>query len=115
MKLSSNPRIAFCYPSNANENTGTELLYSPLALPYLARHTPSWYHITSYDEYVGEAMDADNVEADIVAMSAPMLQLCRMKPCSISILSLLVKGKHPGKISWLILNVDIRNPLISVL
>lgn len=45
------------------------MLYSPLALAYLARHTPPNYEITMYDEYVGEDMDPDAVDADIVAFS----------------------------------------------
>ncbi len=62
-------KLALCYPSHAKENVGTEMLYSPLALAYLARHTPPNYEITMYDEYVGEDMDPDAVDADIVAFS----------------------------------------------
>lgn len=58
------------YPSRVKETMGEELLYSPLALGYLARHTPDNYAITLYDEYVGENFNPDSVVADIVAVSA---------------------------------------------
>ncbi len=63
-------RIAMVYPSRVKETMGEELLYSPLALGYLARHTPDNYAITLYDEYVGENFNPDSVVADIVAVSA---------------------------------------------
>lgn len=63
-------KLSLCYPSQAKENVGTEMLYSPLALAYLASHTPCNYEITLYDEYVGEDMDPDKVDADIVAFSS---------------------------------------------
>lgn len=59
-----------CYPSHVKENVGTEMLYSPLALSYLARHTPEHYDISLYDEYVGEDLDPDTINADIVAVSS---------------------------------------------
>lgn len=59
-----------CYPSNVKETAGTDLLFSPLALAYLARHTPDHYDITLYDEYVGEDIDPEKVDADIVAVSS---------------------------------------------
>jgi len=62
--------LVFCYAANDKENDGTEMLYSPLALAYLARHTPHYYDITLYDEYVGEDLDAETVEADLVAISS---------------------------------------------
>lgn len=46
------------------------MLYSPLALAYLARNTPDHHEVECYDEYVGEDMDPYQVEADIVAFSA---------------------------------------------
>lgn len=63
-------KLVFCYPSRDKENEGTELLYAPLPIPYLARHTPAYYDISAYDEYVGEDMDPETVEADLVAVSA---------------------------------------------
>ncbi len=63
-------KLVFCYPSTDKENKGTELLYSPLALAYMARHTPDNYEMSLYDEYVGEDLDPITVDADIVAMSA---------------------------------------------
>jgi radical SAM superfamily enzyme YgiQ (UPF0313 family) len=63
-------KLAMVYPSRVKETTGEELLYSPLALPYLARHTPSNYQITLHDEYVGADFDPDRVDADLVAVSA---------------------------------------------
>jgi len=62
-------KLVLYYPSNDKENIGTELLYSPLALAYLATHTPDNYEITLCDEYVGEDMDPETIEADLVAMS----------------------------------------------
>ncbi len=64
------PRLAMVYPSNTKETHGEELLYSPLALAYLARHTPEHYQIEMYDEYVGEDLDPETLEADLVAFSA---------------------------------------------
>jgi len=63
-------KIVLCYPSCDKENKGTELLYSPLALAYLARHTPRHFSIMHFDEYVGEDMDPEQIEADIVAFSS---------------------------------------------
>lgn len=62
--------LAMVYPSRVKETTGEELLYSPLALAYLARHTPSKYQISLYDEYVGADLEPDRVDADLVAVSA---------------------------------------------
>jgi len=62
--------LTMCYPSKVKENIGTELLFSPLALGYLATHTPAHYEITTYDEYVGESMDPGTIRADLVAISA---------------------------------------------
>ncbi len=62
--------LTMCYPSRVKENIGTELLFSPLALGYLASHTPAHYDITTYDEYVGESMDTGIIRADLVAISA---------------------------------------------
>ena len=63
-------KIALIYPSRTKETNSEELLYSPLALAYLGRHTPGHFQIASYDEYVGEDVDPGKVDADIVAMSA---------------------------------------------
>ncbi len=62
-------KIIFYYPSLEKENKGTEFLYSPLSLAYMSAHTPEYYERELYDEYVGEDMDAETVDADIVAMS----------------------------------------------
>ncbi len=63
-------KLAMCYPSLVKENEGTEMLYSPLALAYLATHTPEYYKISLYDEYVGNDIDPQTVEADLVAVSS---------------------------------------------
>lgn len=63
-------KLAMVYPSRTKENLSASLLYSPLALAYLARHTPPHYKISSYDEYVGEDLDPDKLDADLVAFSA---------------------------------------------
>lgn len=63
-------RLVMCNASNDKENEGTELLYSPLALAYLARHTPDYYDIRMYDEYVGRSLDPFTIDADLVAVSA---------------------------------------------
>jgi radical SAM superfamily enzyme YgiQ (UPF0313 family) len=64
------PKITFCYPSRVKENEGTEMLYSPLALAYLATHTPSSFEKKMVDEYVGEDLDPQTEEADLVAFSS---------------------------------------------
>ena len=53
------PRLTLIYPSRTRENYNTELLYSPLALAYMARHTPDHFRIELMDEYVGE--DVENI------------------------------------------------------
>lgn len=63
-------KLIFCYPSRVKENIGTELLYGPLSLAYLSRHTPDYYEKIIYDEYVGEDLDPETVDADIVAVSS---------------------------------------------
>jgi radical SAM superfamily enzyme YgiQ (UPF0313 family) len=60
--------LAFVYPSRAAE--AYSLLYAPLALPYLGRHTPSHYRITLHDEFVGGRVDPDRLRTDLVAFSA---------------------------------------------
>lgn len=64
------PRLTLIYPSRTRENYNTELLYSPLALAYMARHTPDHFRIELMDEYVGEDVDPAKVRADLVAVSA---------------------------------------------
>lgn len=64
------PKITFCYPSRVKENEGTEMLYSPLALAYLATHTPDEFEKELVDEYVGEDLDPYKVNTDIVAFSS---------------------------------------------
>jgi len=58
------------YPAKDTIHTGEILLYCPLALGYLATHTPDEYRITLYDEYAGDVFDADGTDADIVAVAA---------------------------------------------
>jgi radical SAM superfamily enzyme YgiQ (UPF0313 family) len=63
------PRLALIYPSRTKESVNTELVYSPLALAYLARHTPSHFKIQLEDEYVGDDVDPHRLDADLVAFS----------------------------------------------
>lgn len=63
-------KLAMIYPSRTKETNTEELLYSPLALAYLARHTPKHFKVTTYDEYVGEDVDPNKLDADLVAFSA---------------------------------------------
>jgi radical SAM superfamily enzyme YgiQ (UPF0313 family) len=63
------PRLVMIYPSRTKESINTELVYSPLALAYLARHTPSHFDISLEDEYVGADVDPRRLRADIVAFS----------------------------------------------
>ena len=46
-------KLAMVYPSKVKENVSAEMLYCPLPLAYLARHTPDHYRMSLYDEYVG--------------------------------------------------------------
>lgn len=66
----SRKRIVFCYTSCYKENEGIDVLYGPLSLAYLARHTPDQFELELVDEYVGEDLDAHRVAADIVAFSS---------------------------------------------
>ncbi|MFC2126311.1 B12-binding domain-containing radical SAM protein [Bacteroidota bacterium] len=63
-------KIVFCYSSLDKENEGTEFLYGPLSLAYMATHTPDHYEMSLYDEYVGENLDPESIDADIVAISS---------------------------------------------
>lgn len=63
-------KIAMVYPSRESINMGEILLYQPLALGYLATHTPDSYKLTLYDEYAGDEFDPATVDADIVAVAA---------------------------------------------
>ncbi len=63
-------KIVFCYPSLYKENEGIDILYGPLALAYLAAHTPDNYDLSLYDEYVGENLNPETIKADIVAFSS---------------------------------------------
>jgi radical SAM superfamily enzyme YgiQ (UPF0313 family) len=65
------------YPSRENVHMGEIMLYNPLALGYLARHTPDHYKLTLYDEYGGDVFDPDTVEADIVAVAAITPEITR--------------------------------------
>jgi radical SAM superfamily enzyme YgiQ (UPF0313 family) len=62
--------IVMIYPSKTDESRTTAVLYHPLALAYMARHTPDYYNIKIYDEYVGERADPKKIHADLVAFSA---------------------------------------------
>jgi radical SAM superfamily enzyme YgiQ (UPF0313 family) len=70
MKEINDMKLAMVYPSRVKETLSAELLYSPLALAYLARHTPGYYQIALFDEYVGCDIDPATVDADLVAISA---------------------------------------------
>ena len=63
-------RLALIYPATHSDIFSSELLYSPLALAYVGAYTPSDWQVTLYDEYVGEYVDPDRIDADLVAMSA---------------------------------------------
>jgi radical SAM superfamily enzyme YgiQ (UPF0313 family) len=63
------PRLELIYPSRTKENFNTELLYSPLALAYLARHTPAHFDIGLQDEYVSDDVDPQRLRADLAAFS----------------------------------------------
>lgn len=62
-------KLTMVYPSLTKELHTSVLLYSPLAIPYLGRHTPDHFEITTCDEYVGDDMDPAKVDADLVAFS----------------------------------------------
>ncbi|MBN1497192.1 MAG: B12-binding domain-containing radical SAM protein [Spirochaetes bacterium] len=70
-------KIAMVYPSRENVQMGEIMLYNPLALGYLARHTPDSYKLTLYDEYGGDVFDPDTVDADIVAVAAITPEITR--------------------------------------
>ncbi len=70
-------KIAMVYPSRENVHMGEIMLYNPLALGYLARHTPENYKLTLYDEYGGDVFDPDAVDADIVAVAAITPEITR--------------------------------------
>lgn len=63
-------RLALIYPSMHNDLYASELLYSPLALAYVAAYTPGDWTVTMYDEYVDAFVDPAEIQADLVAMSA---------------------------------------------
>ena len=63
-------KLALIYPAMHSDLYASNLLYSPLALAYVAAYTPNDWEITSYDEYVDEYVDPDRIDADLVAMSA---------------------------------------------
>ncbi len=70
-------KVAMVYPSRENVNMGEIMLYNPLALGYLARHTPENYKLTLYDEYGGDVFDPDTVDADLVAVAAITPEITR--------------------------------------
>ncbi|MBN2160693.1 MAG: B12-binding domain-containing radical SAM protein [Spirochaetes bacterium] len=70
-------KVAMVYPSRENVHMGEIMLYNPLALGYLARHTPDNYSLTLYDEYGGDVFDPDAVEADLVAVAAITPEITR--------------------------------------
>jgi radical SAM superfamily enzyme YgiQ (UPF0313 family) len=63
-------KLALIYPAMHSDLYSSNLLYSPLALAYIAAYTPKDWEITSYDEYVDAYVDPDRIDADLVAMSA---------------------------------------------
>jgi radical SAM superfamily enzyme YgiQ (UPF0313 family) len=63
-------KLALINPAMHSDLYSSNLLYSPLALAYVAAYTPNDWEITSYDEYVDEYVDPDKIDADLVAMSA---------------------------------------------
>ena len=63
-------KLALIYPAMHSDLYASNLLYSPLALAYVAAYTPNDWEISSYDEYVDEYVDPDRIDADLVAMSA---------------------------------------------
>ena len=64
-------KVAMVYPSWNKETHSASLLYSPLALGYIARHTPRHYKIDLYDEYVGEDLDPNTVGASAYTRNPP--------------------------------------------
>ncbi len=62
-------KLAMVYPTWTKEINSASMLYSPLALAYLARHTPEYYKISIHDEYVDEDLNPNTVNADLVAFS----------------------------------------------
>ena len=63
-------KLAMCYPALNKEKGIGVLVFSPLAFAYLASHTPEYYQIKLYDEHVGEKINPETVDADLVAVSA---------------------------------------------
>lgn len=63
-------KLSLIYPSQHNEIYSSELLYSPLALAYVGAYTPPDWQITLHDEYVDTFIDPDEIQTDLVAMSA---------------------------------------------
>ncbi len=63
-------KLALIYPSMHSDIYSSDLLYSPLALAYVGAYTPKHWEVNVYDEYVGEYIDPDRIDADMVAMSA---------------------------------------------
>jgi radical SAM superfamily enzyme YgiQ (UPF0313 family) len=63
-------KLTLINPAMHSDLYSSNLLYSPLALAYVAAYTPTDWEITSYDEYVDEYVDPDTIDADLVAMSA---------------------------------------------
>jgi hypothetical protein len=47
-------KLALINPAMHSDLYSSNLLYSPLALAYVAAYTPRDWEITSYDEYVDE-------------------------------------------------------------
>jgi radical SAM superfamily enzyme YgiQ (UPF0313 family) len=62
-------KLAMVYPTLTKETHTASILYSPLAIAYLARHTPAHYKISVCDEYVDDDLNPDTVDADLVAFS----------------------------------------------
>jgi len=63
-------KLIMCYPAREEQILGKKGLFGPLAFAYLARHTPEYYKIDLYDEWVGEKFNPNTINADLVAISA---------------------------------------------
>ena len=62
--------LVMCHASQINERIGKKGIMSPLSFAYIARHTPDYYSIQVFDEYVDRRFSPETVNADLVAVSA---------------------------------------------
>ncbi len=63
-------KLALIHPAQRNDLFVSDLLYSPLAFAYIGAYTPSDWDISLYDEYVDDFVNPEEIDADLVAMSA---------------------------------------------